>query len=110
MDKIEVHKIDKGIVVDILCDCCGNTCFQGMNFEYLSLSTCWGYDSSKDLERWEAKVCEECVDTKFSFIKFYKTNYGSSMGFRGSDITKEEAEERNQGLAIRDKYQEVNNG
>jgi hypothetical protein len=66
-------------VVDIICDCCGNSCKKSEhitgNFEYMKMATTWGYDSNKDLEQWIAHICESCVDEKFTFIKFQKFRY-----------------------------------
>ena len=44
--------------------------------EYLTIRGEWGYLSNqKDTERWEAHVCEKCVDEKLGFIKFKKSDY-----------------------------------
>jgi len=83
------RKVD--VITDIICDCCGESCkvneFVIDNdlrddhgemyyaFEYMELKVNWGYDSSKDTETWKAQVCEKCVDEKFTFVKFQKTNY-----------------------------------
>jgi len=57
--------------VDITCDCCGKSCSKKeYGYEYLLLSAKWGYTSKKDLETWEAYLCEQCVDEKLGFIKF----------------------------------------
>lgn len=75
----KILKINKEIVTDILCDCCGESCMTqdhgetARSFEYMRLSACWGYDSNKDLEKWDAFLCEKCVDEKLPFIKFQKT-------------------------------------
>ena len=60
------------VVTDILCDCCGKSCkVENGDYEYMELKASWGYSTKKDLERWTAKVCEKCVDEKFStMIKF----------------------------------------
>lgn len=68
---------------DVLCDICGESCgiknldSEGkvyLRFEYMKLEAYWGYDSCKDFEKWEAQVCEACVDThlvpKITFSKF----------------------------------------
>ncbi len=49
-------------ITEVICDICGNSCNAGMNNEYLSMETHWGYESNKDTERWTAQICEECVD------------------------------------------------
>jgi len=69
-------------VHDVICDSCRKSCKTFLdknnttyNFEHMTLSALWGFSSNKDLERWEAHVCEKCVDEKFTFIKFKKDNY-----------------------------------
>ena len=70
------------VLTDVICDCCGNSCKFFMfsddevaTYEYMSLEAAWGYGSNKDGEKMTAQVCEKCVDEKFSFLKFKKTNY-----------------------------------
>jgi len=58
-------------VVDIVCNCCGKSCYTGeYGYEYMTLSANWGYTSNKDLEKWEAHLCEQCGDERLSFLKF----------------------------------------
>lgn len=67
-------KVQKEVeeVVDILCDCCGKSCKDEMGeFQFMELKAYWGYGSNKDMTKWSAKVCEKCVDEKFStMVKF----------------------------------------
>jgi len=76
----------KDVTIDVTCDSCQQSCkkntFKDDNgheeyvFEYMTLSAHWGYFSvDKDLTKYTAHICENCVDTKFSFIKFNKENY-----------------------------------
>jgi len=72
--KKQTKEID--IIEDIICDCCGKSCKKdNNNIEYLSLKSNWGFYSKKDLQQWTAQICEDCVDTKLSFIKFKKEKY-----------------------------------
>jgi hypothetical protein len=60
-------------ISNVLCDCCGKSCYDGnINFEYMTMQSSWGYYSNKDLETWTAQICEKCVDEKFGFINFQK--------------------------------------
>lgn len=84
----EIQKINSEVVTDITCDICGKSCKvdEGVinnelrpdngnmyrEFEYMTLTAHWGYYSNKDMQYWEAHVCEKCVDEKFGFINFYK--------------------------------------
>ena len=81
MKHIEIELVEKEVLKDVFCDSCGKSCNTEYGFEYMELTANWGFSSNKDLERWEAQICEKCVDEKFSPIKFKKTNYitGSSM-------------------------------
>lgn len=61
-------------VKDVLCNKCGKSC---EGFEYVELSTSWGYFSNKDLEHHESHICEKCYD---DFVKTFtipvdKTEY-----------------------------------
>lgn len=58
------------VIADIICDSCGNSCKTEVDYEYMTLEANWGYGTKKDMERWNAQICEKCVDEKFSFIKF----------------------------------------
>lgn len=75
MNHMEVQKIEQNTVVDITCDCCGKSCNHGYGFEVMTLSAHWGFGSNKDLQKWEAHLCEKCVDEKLKFIDFNKENY-----------------------------------
>lgn len=82
MIKTKIVKIKQETTTDVICDSCGKSCkvFLGenkkhFNFEYMRLSARWGYGSDKDLEVWEAHICEKCVDTKFTKITFKKEHY-----------------------------------
>ena len=82
MEIKEIKNIPTEVITDIICDSCGESCMVGDSnlnnkftpiFEIMTLKANWGYGSKKDLEKWEAHLCEKCVDEKLSFIKF-KTN------------------------------------
>ncbi len=47
-------------VADVLCDGCGISCRGVCDYEYLSLSANWGYDSQLDGEQWNGQLCEKC--------------------------------------------------
>ena len=62
--------------VDVICDSCGKTCVGKLgDAEFMEMGVHWGFASKKDLELWEAQICEKCVDEKFGFIKFRKSKY-----------------------------------
>jgi hypothetical protein len=74
--KIQTEEVDK--IVDILCDICGESCWDSakVNFEFLKLDSHWGFWSNKDLEHWSAQICEKCVDKHLkSLIKFNIKEY-----------------------------------
>jgi len=85
MKKIKARLIGDKACVEIVkatCDICGKTCMKqvlgnGVSFEGIELKAYWGYASNnKDLEKWEAQICEECVDKHLvPLIKFQKSNY-----------------------------------
>ena len=64
------------VIKDIICDCCGKSCSTEYGGECMKLSANWGFMSNKDLQLWEARICEQCVDEKLGFIKFSKQAYG----------------------------------
>lgn len=91
MEITRIENIKTETIVDVICDCCGKSCKKeefvvdneispeyGKNspiFEFMELAADWGYWSNKDTESWRAQICETCVDEKFKFITFKKTNY-----------------------------------
>ena len=76
MKHFESISIVKQILKEVVCDCCNKPCINTeYGIEYMTLHASWGFMSNKDLESWEAQVCEECVDQKFRDIKFKKTDY-----------------------------------
>jgi hypothetical protein len=72
MEQVEKQQREVNVTVDIICDSCGESCKTDLGYEFMSMKANWGYSSKKDMERWEAHICEKCVDTKFHFIKFNK--------------------------------------
>lgn len=57
------------VLDNITCDSCGEIC---QHNECMELKVNWGYHSNKDMTTWTADICENCVDSKFGFIKFNK--------------------------------------
>ena len=80
-------------IIEATCDICGEDCMKEVftpndhdgdsedheidkNFEGMELTAVWGYGSNNDGEKWEAIVCEKCVNEHLSpLIKFIKTPY-----------------------------------
>lgn len=81
MEKKIIEDRKTEVLIDIICDSCGKSCCvdkfdhgtEHKSFEHMELKASWGYYSNgKDLTNWTAHLCEECVDTKLSFINFQK--------------------------------------
>ena len=72
--KVKFNKYKKcESIKDIICDCCGKSCKVDDDvFEFIEIEKHWGYYSKKDLQKWTAQICENCVDEKLIFIKFKK--------------------------------------
>lgn len=73
-----VHKIkvEKELVIDIICDSCAKSCKSENNgLNAMKLEFYGDFFSNKDLQHWEADLCETCMDEKLSFIKFKISNY-----------------------------------
>lgn len=79
----EVQKTEQ-VIDEVICDVCGESCMKqfeiGANatkqFVGIQIKQPWGYLSNgKDLQIWEADICEKCVDEKLSFINFDKSPY-----------------------------------
>lgn len=63
------------LIVDILCDICGESCITKYgNFEYMKLETTWGYGTNLDGTTWVAEVCEKCVLDKLQQMVNFKTS------------------------------------
>ena len=96
---IKNKKVKRNVTVttDVICDSCGKSCKtfldqkkKHFDFEFMTLEAKWGYGTGKDMERYQAQVCERCVDEKLSpIIKFRKND----MRF-GTMISVGESEEK----------------
>jgi hypothetical protein len=67
------------VVKDITCDICGKSCLTDYGFEYLTMKANWGFMSNKDLEIWEAHICEKCVDDKL--VNLISVNFNKKHMF-----------------------------
>lgn len=102
MKEITIEQRSQEIITDIKCDSCGESCMKYestvdnpvrldhghkfRSFECMRLHSHWGYGSRKDCEEWEAFICEKCVDEKFGFIKFKKSEYDGFTGRTKGEI------------------------
>ena len=92
MKTTEIVTTKKEIPLDVICDCCGNTCIKNeydvdneqhpdhglrhRSFEFMNLEAHWGYESNRDGEKWTAQICEKCtVEILATLINFKKENY-----------------------------------
>lgn len=81
-----VERVEK-VVVDVLCDRCGGTCVRErfpteggaelLQTEKATVRASWGYFSDKDLESWDADLCEGCADELKEWI-----DAGAGAGLR----------------------------
>jgi hypothetical protein len=95
---IKTKKVKKleTITTDVICDCCGKSCKvywgkkgKSFTFEFMTLSADWGYGSGKDMERYQAQICEKCVDKKLSpMVKFRKTEMVFSTVITDGEVNK----------------------
>jgi superfamily II helicase len=70
-------------VEDIICDICGKSCMDEWGSFAIEIKKYWGFSSKKDLEYWEADICEDCVDDKLSLIiPFRKQSYNPVTGIK----------------------------
>lgn len=76
----EEKPVQQKTMTDLLCDCCGRSCFKlelgpmEKDFihsyaEYALLTANWGYGSSRDGDRWECDLCETCALKVKEFIE-----------------------------------------
>lgn len=70
MGKVTKHnKVDTEILTDTICDWCGKSCKQDMDYECSIFQAHWGYGSKKDCESWECYLCEDCSDKLKDYIE-----------------------------------------
>jgi hypothetical protein len=71
-------------IADVFCDMCGISCMVPYtnepnslkHFVGIHIQQPWGFLSNKDLELWEADICEKCADEKLAtIIDFKKSNF-----------------------------------
>lgn len=55
-------------VDDVVCDVCGESCKKDYNIENAELNAHWGYESGRDLQKYEIDLCEKCFDKTLEFI------------------------------------------
>lgn len=55
-------------VDDVTCDVCGESCKKEYNIESAELTAHWGYESNRDLQKYEIDLCEKCFDKTLDFI------------------------------------------
>ena len=72
MEITEKRQIEQEVVIDIVCDVCGQSCASPFGPERMVLTAVWGYSSGKDGEAWTADLCEKCVDNMLTFVNFNK--------------------------------------
>ncbi len=72
MKKHERELKEQDVLKDVVCDSCGKSCDTEYGFEFMQMSATWGFDSKKDMQKWDAQLCEECVDKHMGFVKFQK--------------------------------------
>ena len=56
-------------VIDVMCDCCGQSCKTEKGYEFMSLRGMWL------AEKLTAHICRKCVDEKLNFIEFKKETW-----------------------------------
>jgi len=69
MKVYETEEVKQEIVKDIICDCCGKSCFEICDYEYAQLRATWGYGSHRDTEQWNCDLCEQCSDKVKKYIE-----------------------------------------
>lgn len=91
----DVYRLDlQELIEEATCDICGKDCmvddfFSKKSdgdrddkdnfkvFEGMILKADWGfYSKNKDCEKWEAVICEDCVDKHLGMINFVKKFHG----------------------------------
>lgn len=79
MKKIEKKKIESDVVVDVLCDLCGEstkTLTDCDPFSYGTLNFHGGFGSNHDMERVQMELCEACV---FTIVRLRRSGVYISM-------------------------------
>lgn len=87
-----IKSIKDQVIVEATCDICGEDCMKDdfmsektegdrdnndniKLFEGMLLKADWGYlSNNKDCQRWEAVICENCVDKHLKMVQFLKNH------------------------------------
>ena len=71
MRKLKKVRATREELVDLLCDCCGTSCWDShkLNFEFALFEARWGYYSQKDGTSWHCDLCEDCAGKVKAFIE-----------------------------------------
>jgi len=82
MKKTEIQKIDTEVIIDIICNNCGDSCKSKAidgNFEGLieaEVNGGYGAEFLVDMIKYKFSLCESCLSSLFSKFRIYpeKTN------------------------------------
>ncbi len=73
MNITETQKVERDVVVDVICNMCEKSCTLGYGQEYTSCLGDWGYGSRRDglMDHWH--LCQDCTEDIVAKLKIPPT-------------------------------------
>ena len=75
-------KVTKKVEDKVICDVCGKICTNdNYGSEYATVEALWGYSSSRDGEKFDIQLCENCFGDMLGWMRNKRKEYLGPFSF-----------------------------
>ena len=75
-------KVTTKVEDQVICDVCGKICTNdNYGSEYATVEALWGYSSSRDGERFDIQLCENCFGDMLGWMRNKRKEYLGQFSF-----------------------------
>ena len=75
-------KVTTKVEDQVICDVCGKICTNdNYGSEYATVEALWGYSSSRDGERFDIQLCENCFGDMLGWMRNKRKEYLGPFSF-----------------------------
>jgi hypothetical protein len=75
-------KVTTKVEDQVICDVCGKICTNdNYGSEYATVEALWGYSSSRDGEKFDIQLCENCFGDMLGWMRNKRKEYLGSFSF-----------------------------